>query len=167
MTGVAKKIVDILLETGEPDQDYDHGPWDAIVRELENNGIHGATHREFDKYQGVYLNVPNVGKFWVNDEILYFRGGGFIMFLSPAYSEEKFEVAAHPGDNKWAAQIDELADYCKRVIAVKIQHQTARNAVDAVMAQSSPKKSVKGKAKADLGGSMAGAPGMMAMPSDI
>jgi hypothetical protein len=35
----AEQIVDRLLETGEADQDYDHGPWDAIVQALNRNGF--------------------------------------------------------------------------------------------------------------------------------
>lgn len=54
-----------LSETGEPDQDYDHEFFDALVKELAKAGFRGATHREFDKYQGVYLNVPGHTKFWV------------------------------------------------------------------------------------------------------
>jgi hypothetical protein len=55
-----------LSETGEPDQDYDHATYDAIVKALEKHGYE-ATHREFDKYQGVYLTVTGGGvheKFW-------------------------------------------------------------------------------------------------------
>ena len=53
--------------TGEADQDYDHEFFDEIVKQLDAAGYSGATHKEFDKYQGVYLRVPNVGKFWVAD----------------------------------------------------------------------------------------------------
>lgn len=56
-----------LRETGEADQDYDHETYDAIVAQLDAAGLKGATHSEFDKYQGVYLNVPGVGKFWTKD----------------------------------------------------------------------------------------------------
>lgn len=53
--------------TGEPDQDYDHAFFDEIVRQLDKAGFKGATHKEFDKYQGIYLHVPGVDKFWVVD----------------------------------------------------------------------------------------------------
>lgn len=53
--------------TGEPDQDYDHEFFDAIVRQLDKAGFKGATHKMFDQYQGVYLHVPGVDKFWVVD----------------------------------------------------------------------------------------------------
>lgn len=56
-----------LRETGEPDQDYDHAFFDAIISQLEDAGVPGATHREFDKYQGTYLAVPGVGTFWIDD----------------------------------------------------------------------------------------------------
>lgn len=64
----AKNIVEKLInETGEPDQDYDHEFYDAIVAQLAEAGFPGARHREFDKYQGVYINIPNAGKFWTVD----------------------------------------------------------------------------------------------------
>lgn len=50
--------------TGEADQDYDHAFYDKIVKDLAKAGFKGATHREFDKYQGVYIRVPGVGKYW-------------------------------------------------------------------------------------------------------
>jgi hypothetical protein len=168
----AAKIVDVLLETGEPDQDYDHGPWDAIVRELDYQGVKGVTHREFDKYQGTYLRVPYVGKFWLGEDS-FDNGQEFWFRFSPENVDTDGDVpvlstsGALADEGEWVADVDELAEYCKRILAIKLQRQTARDAVDAVMAQSPGKKPVKGKAKADLGGSMAGAPGMMAMPSDI
>ena len=55
------------LSTGEPDQDYDTATYDKVVEQLAAAGFSGATHREFDKYQGVYLAVPGVGKFWSTD----------------------------------------------------------------------------------------------------
>ena len=58
--------------TGEPDQDYAHAFFDAIVKQLEEAGIAGATHKEFDKYQGVYLRVPDVDTFWIKD--IFYRG---------------------------------------------------------------------------------------------
>lgn len=62
----ALRIVHALLhEAGEADQDYDHELMDKIVNDLEAAGFPGATHREFDKYQGVYLRVPGIGKFWL------------------------------------------------------------------------------------------------------
>lgn len=50
-----------LSETGEPDQDYDHEHYDAIVKALAKEGIK-AKHREFDKYQGIYLDLSKGGK---------------------------------------------------------------------------------------------------------
>jgi hypothetical protein len=58
--------------TGEPDQDYDHEFFDKIVQALDNENIPGAKHREFDKYQGVYLTIPSVGKLWIKDS--FFSG---------------------------------------------------------------------------------------------
>ena len=58
--------------TGEPDQDYDHAFFDAIVRQLSKAGFKGATHKEFDKYAGVYLSIPSIDKFWIEES--YFTG---------------------------------------------------------------------------------------------
>lgn len=63
----AAVLVKIMLgETGEPDQDYDHNLMDKVVNDLERAGFPGARHREFDKYQGVYMFVPQIGKFWLS-----------------------------------------------------------------------------------------------------
>jgi hypothetical protein len=71
----AAVIVNMILETGEPDQDYDHAPFDHIVAELAKEGFEGARHREFDKYQGVYIHIPHADRFWVQD----WGGGGLIL----------------------------------------------------------------------------------------
>lgn len=60
-------VKESLNETGEADQDYDHEVFDKIVAQLDAAGYPNSTHREFDKYQGVYIFVPNVGKFWNTD----------------------------------------------------------------------------------------------------
>lgn len=60
-----------ILETGEADQDYDHEFYDAICEELKKAGYE-ASHREFDKYQGVYIFIEGHGKFWTVD---YFTQG--------------------------------------------------------------------------------------------
>jgi hypothetical protein len=64
----ARQIVRRLLgETGEADQDYDHEFYDEIVRQLEQSGISGAIHQEFDNYQGVYLRIPGIDTFWTTN----------------------------------------------------------------------------------------------------
>jgi hypothetical protein len=115
---IAQRIVDILLETGEPDQDYDHEPWDEIVRQLEAAGIHGAYHREFDKYQGVYLNVPHVGKFW--------HLGGFDDVLFNEDTEEP-------------VQIENLPSYCRKVIDRKVAMQNAQAFTSRYLSKRKPK----------------------------
>jgi hypothetical protein len=56
-----------VTATGEPDQDYNHEVYDAIVKALGAAGYQ-AKHKEFDKYQGVFLTVSKDGKkldtFW-------------------------------------------------------------------------------------------------------
>jgi len=58
---IASELIRIarqITATGEPDQDYDKGTYDSIVAALGRVGYH-ATHKEFDKYQGVYLSVQD------------------------------------------------------------------------------------------------------------
>lgn len=56
-----------LRETGESDQDYDTDIYDAICTYIQAETGKKATHREFDKYQGVYIDVEGKGKFWTTD----------------------------------------------------------------------------------------------------
>lgn len=52
--------------TGEPDQDYDHEFFDEIVKQLNAAYFQNVIHREFDKYQGVYLWVGDLREtFWM------------------------------------------------------------------------------------------------------
>jgi hypothetical protein len=62
-----KRHITVRRNTGEPDQDYDHKFFDEIVRQLAKKGFKGATHRQFDLYQGVYLSVPSIDTFWIAD----------------------------------------------------------------------------------------------------
>jgi hypothetical protein len=56
-----------VTATGEPDQEYNKEVYDAIAKALGAAG-YKANHKEFDKYQGVYLDVSKDGKkldtFW-------------------------------------------------------------------------------------------------------
>lgn len=63
--------LDLVLETGEPDQDYDHDFYDQVVTQLEAEGFE-ARHREFDKYQGVYIEVRGIGRFWHLGQDFYY-----------------------------------------------------------------------------------------------
>lgn len=62
-----------LSEAGEADQDYDKGLYDAVTEALEKEGFE-ATHREFDKYQGVSINVKRgdkeIARLWTVDSHL-------------------------------------------------------------------------------------------------
>lgn len=66
-TGIEIEASSNKQATGEADQDYDKEFFDKIVEQLEEANFSGVTHKEFDKYQGVYLNVPRIGKFWIAD----------------------------------------------------------------------------------------------------
>jgi len=57
--------------TGEADQDYDKETFDKIVEQIKAAGFE-ASHREFDKYQGPYINIEGFGFFWLVD--VYFTG---------------------------------------------------------------------------------------------
>lgn len=61
--------------TGEPDQDYDHEIFDRICEALAQLGYQ-CKHREFDKYQGVKMEIKKDGKLvdtlWSKD--FYFSG---------------------------------------------------------------------------------------------
>ncbi len=55
----------VVQETGEADQDYDQALYDAICKHLKAAGLK-CSHREFDKYQGVVISLPTVGKRGMN-----------------------------------------------------------------------------------------------------
>lgn len=96
----AAKIVGVLLgETGEPDQDYDHDLMNGLVVALEKAGYPGGWHREFDKYQGVYMVVPGVDKFWLSYE-------GGMPVLIPENDPLK-----HSEDETTEIPVDETPEY--------------------------------------------------------
>ena len=57
--------------TGEANQEYDKEFFDKVVDQLYDAGFE-ARHKEFDKYQGVYIRVSNIDKFWIED--VYYTG---------------------------------------------------------------------------------------------
>jgi hypothetical protein len=63
----AKDTLKAITETGEPDQDYDQDFYNAVCKKLKKAGF-DCSHREFDKYQGVYIKItsPSV-KLWTTD----------------------------------------------------------------------------------------------------
>jgi len=149
----AQHVVDRLLETGEPDQDYDHDMWDAVVTGLEKAGIPGARHREFDKYQGVYLNVPPVGKFWAKDVHHITSATRYLELVPPdSNGDESVEIPIQKGFQgaPSTADVDNLVAYCTKVISAKRLAHSMRNFVDTEL-EKPAKRSVKPKPKADLG----------------
>ena len=123
--------------------------WDAVVAGLEKAGIPGARHREFDKYQGVYLNVPSVGKFWAK-EVHHITSVTRYLELIPPDSDgdESVEVPIHKGfkNAPSTAEVDDLVAYCQKVVSAKRLAHSMRNFVDTELA-----KPVKPKPKADIG----------------
>jgi hypothetical protein len=67
----ANDVFKVLCETGEPDQDYDHEFYNAICKKLKKAGF-DCSHKEFDKYQSVYILVRGYGKFWTKES--YYTG---------------------------------------------------------------------------------------------
>ena len=48
-----------LVETGGADQDYEHEYYTAICKEITKQTGYRCTHKEFDKYQGIFLYVAS------------------------------------------------------------------------------------------------------------
>lgn len=90
--------------TGEPDGDYDTELFDAICNELKQHGYE-ADHKEFDKYQGVYIDVKKGGKrlakFWTKD---FYMTGETVKDPNVKYRKavlidhEGSELSANAGD---------------------------------------------------------------------
>jgi hypothetical protein len=57
--------------TGEADQDYDIELFDKICSKIKDETGLNCFHKEFDKYQGVYIKVGGL-KFWIKD--IHFTG---------------------------------------------------------------------------------------------
>jgi hypothetical protein len=70
---LSKSAYPTVTATGEPDQEYDLDFFNKIKLALEESGFE-AVHREFDKYQGVYLDVfkegQKVDRFWIVDSFV-------------------------------------------------------------------------------------------------
>jgi len=117
MSKAAVMVKVLLGETGEPDQDYDHEMYDRIVELLAQAGYPGAWHREFDKYQGVYLVIPGVDKFWSSWE-----GGGGLCLIpeDDPFKQEEDEVTEIPIEqDEDGVQVHNLVDYIHRRYAAK------------------------------------------------
>lgn len=90
-----KAMERFITETGEPDQEYDHQMYDAIASALEDAG-YKATHREFDKYQGVYIDVEKDGKkdrIWTVDGDAH---GMVVMWIEGHPKKEQIAVNGYP-----------------------------------------------------------------------
>lgn len=127
----AVTIVNKLLETGEADQNFEHGPWDALIAELDEAGIHGAYCKEFDKYQGVYLFVPRIGKFWCKED------NGQFMILYPERDPDKEFLIDYFSqgyqDTDWFVHAEEFMEYCMHKAHDLVMQDIADKAVSSVM----------------------------------
>ncbi len=126
--------------TGEPDQDYDKAAYDQMVAQLEAAGFPGATHREFDKYQGVFLRVPGVDKFWGVDSFFtgqrtdetrdshdfQYKPGTetFHLIMSPENNPDVQVEVIQKGD---AVDASDLVEYVK---TQKGQHSASKKVAD-------------------------------------
>lgn len=121
----AAVIVKVILgETGEPDQDYDHDTFNKIVELLAQAGYPGARHREFDKYQGVYLVIPGVDKFWSSYEG---EGGLALIPENDPWKQEEGETTEIPIEqDEDGVQIHHLVDYINQRYAAKFAQMKAQ-----------------------------------------
>lgn len=126
----AKDVLKTLHETGEPDQDYDHEFYSAVCKKLKKAGFGDCSHREFDKYQGVYISIPGFGKLWTKD--VYYSGvkkkeagsGSTFSYekgtetehvlLWPEGEEEDFEIEVTRKDGK--VDVSQLTSYLRSKI---------------------------------------------------
>lgn len=101
---IKEEIVKIILETGEPDQDYDHEIYNSIVDEIADMGYE-SYHREFDKYQGIYIQIKDVDKFWFDD--ISYDGDDVLFVIYPENDPDiKFEGGVYKSDHgEWIAQL--------------------------------------------------------------
>ena len=113
---IIKEEIDILLtETGEPDQNYDHAIYDAITEEIGSWGFQ-ATHREFDKYQGIYIQIRGVDRFWFEDMIWGEASMKFLLYPETD-TGMRFEGSVYEAEGgEWICSLDEeLKDYLKEM----------------------------------------------------
>jgi len=123
--------------TGEPDQDYEFAPFDAIVKELVRKGYR-AFHKEFDKYQGVYIEVSKGGKlverFWEAGQHEY--GDTIEQFFRPELNETFGPNGISPnvgvrlekiGEGTYKADIFELIHHLKRGLHTVHDTQEAKH----------------------------------------
>lgn len=141
----AAVLVKVMLgETGEADQDYDHATFDSIVDQLAKAGYPGARHREFDKYQGVYLVVPGVDKFWSS----YGGGGGLDLIPEDdPFKQAEDEVTEIPVEMSFGgspAGIEHLLQYINDRYRAKFAHAQAQSDaedfIDATLAGKRPRR---------------------------
>lgn len=111
-----------LSETGEPDQDYNHEFYDAIANELKKEGYQ-VKHREFDKYQGIYLDISKDGKkidrFWGED-----GSDDSIIIYPEKEPNKKFEVIV--SDNDHEVYLGKLSFYLNKV-SKKVKESSEEN----------------------------------------
>lgn len=115
------KVLEAMKKTstGEPDQEYDHAFYDAICNELRKQGFN-CYHKEFDKYQGVYIRVEGIDTFW-GKEFFTSKDGGEVGFFTPEKSPEK-EIGIVVKDG--GADATELIDYCNEIRSTNFKEKS-------------------------------------------
>jgi hypothetical protein len=94
----AKDTLKAITETGEPDQDYDQDFYNAVCKKLKKAGF-DCSHREFDKYQGVYIKIPGLTTLWTADSFVTGkRVGSGSTFSFEKGSETNHYVLQSEGD---------------------------------------------------------------------
>lgn len=116
---IGKKAGWIRQATGEPDQNYDHKTYDAIVTHLTKATGLTVAHKEFDKYQGVRMTVTGGSRtvnIWTTES---FVRGKAKSPTSPYQSSKLIidgnEYSATPGDY-WQMQPESVFENATLVI---------------------------------------------------
>jgi polyhydroxyalkanoate synthesis regulator phasin len=112
MNNRIKSFSQHINETGEPDQEYDKDFFNDVVKKLGEAGF-DASHKEFDKYQGVYIFVSGVDTFWIKE---YNESSKWNIKEYTIYPEGEPDVEiviAADGDDK-KVDVLELVTYCRK-----------------------------------------------------
>lgn len=132
----AERIVEKLLETGEGDPNYQDDQLDLVVQALEAAGFPGAYYKEFDVYQGVFLNIPGVDKFWIEDRTAHeFVLTGDIAAGMDSRREEEDGIPHSCVVTFFHDEVDisDLLDYIQQYHGVKLANKAAMRSVQQFM----------------------------------
>jgi len=134
---LSEHIVDRLLETGEGDPNYQDDQLDMIVSALDKNGFSGAYYKEFDAYQGIYLKVPGVDKFWIEDrrrnEITFSGEESVAIGASRGGAEADLPHSCTVVFFDEEPDLEDMLAYIQAYHGVKIAHREAQKSAEQFM----------------------------------